>query len=76
MTALPRSLIDHSERFRRVSNRYPRRVAEAYGGDLARAAAATDDEVAATVRAWELAHGLKPRDWQAIGRTERGEDGS
>jgi hypothetical protein len=30
----------HAERFREVSNRYPRRVAEAYGGDLARALAA------------------------------------
>jgi hypothetical protein len=29
----------HSARFRRVANRYPRRVAEAYGGDIEAAAA-------------------------------------
>jgi hypothetical protein len=38
----------HAERFRRVSNRYPRRVAEAYGGDLERAIADSDEQVAAT----------------------------
>ena len=64
----------HSERFRRVSHRYPRCVAEAYDGDLARAANDTDEEVAATVAAWERAHGLQPRDWYAIGREEREDD--
>jgi hypothetical protein len=62
----------HSERFRRVSNRYPRRVAEAYGGDLERAAADSDAQVAATVAAWERLQGLRPCDWHAIGADERG----
>jgi hypothetical protein len=64
----------HSERFRRVSNLYPRRVAEAYDLDLARAAADTDEQVAAKVAAWERARGLEPRDWVAIGAAERGEE--
>jgi hypothetical protein len=63
----------HSDRFRRVSTRYPRRVAEAYGGDIARAAADSDAEVAAMVRAWEIREGLRPRDWQAIGLDEEGQ---
>jgi len=41
----------HSERFRKISTRYPRRVAEAYDGDLQRAAEDSDEEVAATVSA-------------------------
>jgi hypothetical protein len=41
--------INHNNRFRRVANRYPRRVAEAYNGDLARAMADDDETVAATV---------------------------
>jgi hypothetical protein len=60
----------HSSRFRAVSNRYPRRVAEAYGGDLAAAMVASDDEVAVRVAAWERSHGIEPRDWPTIGRTE------
>lgn len=60
----------HSLRFRRVSNRYPRRVAEAYNGDIAAAAASTDEEVAGRVAEWERAQGLEPRDWNAIGREE------
>jgi hypothetical protein len=40
--------------------------------DLGAAANDTDEEVAATVAAWERAHGLEPRDWYAIGREERG----
>ena len=60
----------HSTRFRRVSNRYPLRVNEAYGFDRARALADSDEQVAATVAAWERAEGLEPRDWTAIGRDE------
>ena len=60
----------HAERFRKVSTRYPRRVAEAFGGDLCRAMAASDEEVAAMVVAWEEAHGLVPRDWARIGASE------
>ena len=48
-----------------------RRVAEAYGGDLAEAMADTDEEVAAMVRDWEKSQGLEVRDWGAIGRDER-----
>lgn len=61
----------HSERFREISTRYPRRVAEAYDGDIARAAADDDETVAATVAAWEREHGLPVRDWYAIGREEQ-----
>jgi hypothetical protein len=60
----------HSLRFRRVAMLYPARVSEAYGGDLKRAAADTDEAVAATVQAWELANGLTPKNWPAIGRAE------
>lgn len=81
MSADPLDLIDecgvvavmHSERFRKVANRYPRRVAEAYGGDIARAALDSDDEVAATVAGWERQHGLRPWDWPATGAHERDE---
>jgi hypothetical protein len=31
----------------------------------------TDAQVAATVTAWERAHGVPGRDWRAIGREER-----
>jgi hypothetical protein len=59
-----------SERFRKVSNRYPRRVAEAYEGDTERALADTDEQVAATVTAWERAQGMEPREWTARGKSE------
>jgi hypothetical protein len=63
----------HAERFRQVSNRYPRRVAEAYGGNLARAAADSDEQVAATVADWERAQGLPMTDWRAVGVSETDE---
>jgi hypothetical protein len=62
----------HGERFRNVSTRYPHRVAEAYGRDLDRAMADSDEQVAARVAAWEKEQGLDPLDWQAIGAEERG----
>ena len=62
--------VAHSIRWRRVSNRYPRRVWEAYGGDIATALASTDADVARTVAAWERQHGLPVCDWYAIGREE------
>jgi len=65
--------VQHSLNFRRVSNRYPSRVSEAYAGDLARAAADTDEQVAATVASWERAEGIPTRDWRGIGAEERGE---
>jgi hypothetical protein len=61
----------HSNRFRKVSTRYARRVAKAYGFDLAKAAQDSDEVVAAKVRAWEIANGLKPRDWVASGLYEK-----
>ncbi len=60
----------HSERFRAVSNRYPRRVSEAYDGDLGAAARDDDATVAARVAEWERAQG-QPRDWTATGEDER-----
>ena len=47
----------HSERFSKVSDRYARRVAEAYGRDLARAMAGSNEQVAAKVAAWEKCWG-------------------
>lgn len=66
----PKARSDHSDRFRRVSDRYPRRVAEAYAGDLGRAMADGDEWVAATVAEWERENGLAVADWPAIGRAE------
>ena len=61
----------HSERFRRVSNRYPLRVAEAYKGDLSRALSDSNEVVAATVAAWERRQGLDVTDWALVGEQER-----
>ena len=60
-------------RFGRVANRYPRRVAEAYDLDLDRAMADSDETVAATVAEWERRHGVPVRDWRAAGALERGD---
>ena len=58
----------HAHRFRKVSNRYPRRGAEGYDGDRAPAMTDTDDDVmAATVAAWKKAQGLKVTGWPAVG---------
>ncbi len=57
-----------ANRFRKVSNRSHRRVAEGYDGDRAQAMTDTDDDVmAATVAAWKKAQGLKVTDWHAVG---------
>jgi len=61
----------HLHRFGQVSAKYPHIVAQAYGGDLAAAHAATDQQVADRVRAWEVAQGREPSDWVAIGAAER-----
>ena len=61
----------HSERFRKVSNRYPLRVSEAYKGDLSRALRDSDEEIAATVAAWERRKGLDVTDWNLVGEQER-----
>jgi hypothetical protein len=62
-----------SERFRKVSNRYPLRVAEAYDHHLDPAMADSDEQVAATVAEWERCHGVPVRDWRAAGALERGD---
>jgi hypothetical protein len=64
----------YSERFRKVSKRYPLRVAEAYKGDLSRALTDSDEEVAATVAAWERRQGLDVTDWALVGEQEREQD--
>ncbi len=75
LTKREQLIIAHSDRFRAVANRYPRRVAEAYDCDIARSARDTNEQVAATVARWEREHGLRPRNWPAIGRAEgRGTD--
>jgi len=73
LEADPDPRIRHSMRFRKVSNGYPHAVALAYDRDLARAAADSDEQVAATVAAWEREQGLEPRDWHAVGAEERDE---
>jgi hypothetical protein len=66
--------VAYSTRFRKVSTRYPRRVAEAYDGDIERALADDDETVAAAVADWERRQGIEPRDWPAIGAEERADD--
>jgi hypothetical protein len=54
----------HSIRFRRIGGeRYPRRVVEAYAGDLCAPAKASDEQVAEQVREWEIAQGIEPVNW-------------
>lgn len=74
MSALGRDSIEwrHSERFRKVSNVYPRKVAMAYGGDLEQAMADDDLAVAATVTTWEAAQGFPTRDYHTIGQLDEG----
>jgi hypothetical protein len=66
----PQNAIAHSNRFRRVSNRYPHMVALAYDLDIVAAARDTDEQVAERVAAYERAQGWTPRNWKAIGRSE------
>jgi len=61
----------HSLRFRKMSTGYPHRVSEAYEGYIDRAAYDSDEQVAATVAAWEKANDEEVRDWVAIGESER-----
>ena len=64
--------VDHSERFRPVSNLYPRCVAVAYRGHggIRQAARDSDRQVAKMVAAWERRHGMPVRNWVVIGRRE------
>jgi hypothetical protein len=61
----------HWERFSEVSDRYPRRVLQAYLGEPARALCDSDEQVFATVAAWEHAQGLVIRGWQAVASDSR-----
>lgn len=56
----------HSNRWRRFGNGVPSMVGAAYGGDIAKALAHTDDQVFATLRAWEIQQGRKPNNWRAV----------
>jgi hypothetical protein len=63
-----RVVTEHSWRFRNLGGGcYPRTVAEAYGGDIERALADSDEDVAATVASWEQAQGFEPVNWSALG---------
>jgi hypothetical protein len=73
LLADPDPRVRHSARFRLVSTMYPHAVALAYGHDLERAAADSDEQVAARVAGWEQGQGIEPRDWNAIGAEEREE---
>jgi hypothetical protein len=58
----------HRVRFREIGGeRYPSRVADAYDGDLERAATDTNEQVRERVAAWERAHGLPVADWRSLG---------
>jgi hypothetical protein len=64
--------LGHQLRFRAVSTRYARLVADAYRdhGGIRQAANDSDSQVAKRVAAWERAQGVAPRNWRAIGRNE------
>jgi hypothetical protein len=57
----------HSNRFRPIDNVFPSVAADAYDGDIARAAQDTNTQVFARVLAWEVREGREPQDWQGIG---------
>jgi hypothetical protein len=65
--------VQHSERFRKVSTRYPHVVTQAYDGDIEQAQQDDDETVAARVADFERSRGYLS-DWHAIGRAERGGD--
>lgn len=62
--------VEFVTRFQKVSTDYPHRVAQAYGGDDARALGDDPETVARTVAEWERSQGLEPTDWGAVGRGE------
>ncbi len=66
--------VQHTIRFRKVSNRYPLRVTEAYLGNQEEASRDDDATVAERVRQWEIAHGIEPRDWVKIGQVDEGRE--
>jgi hypothetical protein len=62
----------HSQRFRRLGGQqFPLTDARVYGGDLALAAGHGDEQVFATVAAWEREQGVEPVDWRARGKAFR-----
>ena len=54
-----------------MSNRYSRRVGEAYDWDLAAVGRDDDETVAAGVGEWERAQGLETTGWAAEGEEQR-----
>ena len=60
-TRISKLAVAHSARFRAVSTRYPRRVAEAYKGHdgISQAARDIDGKVAKMVAAWERLNGFQ-----------------
>ena len=70
MVKKPNPDFEYTVRFRRVANKYPAIVTNAYNGDTEAAMKDDDDTVAERVREWEISQGREPRDWVAIGRNE------
>jgi hypothetical protein len=64
----------HSDRFRWIDNNFASVVASAYGGDIARAAKDSDEQVFALVRAWEIKESREPLDWEFIGEMNAAAD--
>jgi hypothetical protein len=72
---IDRLLASHHKRFKFLGGfDYPLYVTLAYKRDLAAAAAATDEQVLAKVRTYEIANNTALRDWAAIGVEERAGD--
>ena len=65
---IDRLLASHHKRFKYIGGfDYPFYVTLAYKRDLGAAAAATDEQVLAKVRAYEIANNTAQRNWAAIG---------
>lgn len=63
----------HDLRFKKVAGNYPKRVFDAYDGDIEAALRDSDKQVALRVGVYEVATlGHKPIDWVQVGEVERG----
>ena len=63
-TEITRLAVYHSNRFRSIDNNFPSTVAEAYDGDIAKAAEDTLSKVFDRVRDWEIKKGREPQNWR------------
>jgi hypothetical protein len=63
-TKITRLAVYHSNRFRSIDNVFPSVVAEAYDGDIAKAAEDTLAQVFDRVRDWEIKVGREPQNWR------------